>query len=177
MQQLLNYSKSLGFKSCALVQTNQIPFDFTLIKYCQENLCGRYGSNYSCPPHCGAPQQMKQKLLQYNSTVVVQSVFEGVNFDDKQTVQNAKNLHNQRLQQLLDFARASGKAAMIVGATGCEKCSPCLVEQGLPCKYPEQMFSCTSAYCIDVAQLANLCDLSYSWENGKLFLYGLLIFS
>ncbi len=175
MKNLLDFAKSLGFNGCAVVETTQIPFDQTLVKYCQENVCGRYGANYSCPPHCGTFDQMQQKILNCKQAVVVQSVFDGVSFDDKQAVALAKNTHNARLQQLLAFACANGSNAFVVGATGCEKCSPCALMLDQPCKYPDQVFSCTSAYSIDVAKLTRICNLSYEWQNGKIFLYGLLL--
>lgn len=175
MQSILNQAAAVGFDAVAVVSTNQIPFDATLLKYCQENLCGRYGVNYSCPPYCGTPEQMKEKVLACKKAVVVQSVFEGVNFDDKQAVQSCKALHGSRLCQLLYVVKQCGNDAFVIGATGCERCSPCGVETGSCCPHQEQIFSCTSAYCIDVAKLLQVCNLAYEWVQGKLYLCGLLI--
>ena len=175
MQSILNQAAAVGFDAVAVVSTNQIPFDATLLKYCQENLCGRYGVNYSCPPYCGTPEQMKAQVLACKNAVVVQSVFEGVNFDDKQAVSKCKALHSNRLYQLLYCANQQGNDGFVIGATGCEKCSPCLVTVGQPCLHKEQIFSCTSAYCIDVAKLLQVCNLAYEWVQGKLYLCGLLI--
>ena len=175
MQRLQNFGKSVGFDGVAVVNTNQIPFDTTLVKYCQENLCGRYGVNYSCPPHCGTPQQMQQKVLANNFAVVVQSVFDNVNFANKSAVEDCKKLHNNRLMQLNAFAKAQGYGCFVIGATGCETCNPCKVTQGQLCPQAGQVFSCTSAYCIDVAKLLQVCNLAYEWCEGKLFLCGLLI--
>lgn len=175
MKNFLQQAAALGFSGCATVDVNQIPFDASLLKYCQENLCGRYGANYSCPPYCGTPQQMKDKVLSCKGAVVVQSVFDNVNFDDAEAVSCCKALHNSRLCQLLQYANQQGRNAFVIGATGCEKCNPCLVAVGQPCPYGEQVFSCTSAYCIDVAKLLQVCNLAYEWCQGKLFLCGLLV--
>ena len=175
MQKILNYAQLVGFDASAVVQTNQIPFDRNLLNYCKENLCGRYGVNYSCPPHCGTPEQMQQKILQARYAVVVQSLFDDVNFDDKQKVANCKMLHNNRLEQMLQLCKQSGYHAFVVGATGCEKCEVCGVTTGQPCPHSQQIFSCTSAYCIDVAQLLQMCNLAYDWKSGKLFLCGLIV--
>ena len=39
-----------GFAAAAIVDTTQIVFDPSFRPYCEENLCGQYGANYSCPP-------------------------------------------------------------------------------------------------------------------------------
>lgn len=45
-----------GFSDAALVDTDDIVFDASFRSYCEENLCGQYGANYSCPPSCGTPK-------------------------------------------------------------------------------------------------------------------------
>ena len=175
MKNILNYAKAVGFDACAVTQTSQIPFDPTLIKYCQENLCGRYGANYMCPPNCGTFDQMRNKIASRKQAVVVQSIFDGLNFADKQSVQQAKQAHLSRLYSLCDYVRKAGIEPLVVGATGCELCSPCKLVLNQPCAHPDQVFSCTSAYGIDVAQLAKDCNLVYQWQDGKLFLFGLLV--
>jgi hypothetical protein len=33
-----------------------------------------------------------------------------------------------------------------------------------------------SAYCVDVAKLAQRCDLQFGWIPGKLFLFGMIAY-
>lgn len=40
--------------------------------------------------------------------------------------------------------------------------------------YPDRRISCMSAYCIDVAKLAQLCELEFAWSQEKLYLFGML---
>jgi predicted metal-binding protein len=56
------------FAAAAIVDTTQIVFDPSFRPYCEENLCGQYGANYSCPPDCGSPEEMKRPPL---STVIM----------------------------------------------------------------------------------------------------------
>ena len=39
-----------GFADAAIIDTGDIVFDASFRPYCEENLCGWYGANYSCPP-------------------------------------------------------------------------------------------------------------------------------
>ena len=52
-----------GFHQAEIIDADKIVFDAAFRPYCEENLCGQYGANYSCPPDCGTPDQMKQKVL------------------------------------------------------------------------------------------------------------------
>ena len=38
-----------AFSAAAVVDTADIVFDPSFRPYCEENLCGQYGANYSCP--------------------------------------------------------------------------------------------------------------------------------
>ena len=54
---LIQYAKEEGFAVAAVVSTDQIVFDPAFRPYCEENLCGQYNANYSCPPACGTPRK------------------------------------------------------------------------------------------------------------------------
>ena len=40
----------------------------------------------------------------------------------------------------------------------------------------ERRISCMSAYCIDVAKLAQRCGLQFGWIPGKLYLFGMIAY-
>ena len=62
-EQMVQYAYEEGFSAAAVVDTSDIVFDPSFRPYCEENLCGQYGANHSCPPDCGTPEEMKQKVL------------------------------------------------------------------------------------------------------------------
>ena len=64
-----------GVAAAAIVDTTQIVFDLSFRPYCEENLCGQYGANYSCPPDCGSPEEMKQRILAHKKALVLQTVW------------------------------------------------------------------------------------------------------
>ena len=61
--EIIELSIAEGFHGAEIISTDKIVFDAAFRHYCEENLCGQYGVNYSCPPDCGTPEQMKQKVL------------------------------------------------------------------------------------------------------------------
>lgn len=52
---MIQYAVEEGLAAAAIVDTSAIVFDPSFRTYCEENLCGQYGANYSCPPDCGSP--------------------------------------------------------------------------------------------------------------------------
>lgn len=57
--QMIQFALEEGFANAAIVDTKDIVFDPSFRPYCEENLCGQYNANYSCPPTCGTPEEMK----------------------------------------------------------------------------------------------------------------------
>ena len=59
-QKIRQLAEQEGFTRAALLAVDQLVFDQALRKYCEDNLCGNYGKNYSCPPFCGTPEEMRK---------------------------------------------------------------------------------------------------------------------
>lgn len=172
---LLEIARSEGF-SAALIPTDQIPVDPKYRAYCEENLCGNYGANYSCPPDCGTVEETHQRLLAEKEAMVIQTVWDIGSYDNKEGIFRAKRAHNAAVLRLMvmDKLRATQAAGFPLGYGGCPLCDPCARKGGEPCKHPEKRISCMSAYCIDVAKLAEKCGLEFAWDPKKLYLFGLI---
>ena len=59
-EKIVEFAIKEGFADAAIIDTADIVFNASFRPYCEENLCGQYGANYSCPPDCGAPEEMRQ---------------------------------------------------------------------------------------------------------------------
>ena len=62
------------------------------------------------------------------------------------------------------------------GYNGCPLCTTCKRKENLPCVHPDKQISCMSAYCIDVAKLAQLCGMDFAWTSERLHLFGMIAF-
>ena len=74
--EMIQYAIDEGFAVAAIVDTAQIVFDPSFRPYCEENLCGQYGANYSCPPDCGSPEEMKKRILAHKKALVLQTIWQ-----------------------------------------------------------------------------------------------------
>ena len=173
---LVQYALEEGFATATVIDTTDITFDPSFRPYCAENLCGQYGVNHSCPPDCGSPEEMKAKILHHKYALVLQSIWEIDDFSDTAAIKESKSAHNQAAIRLMKQARAGGTDGFLVGASGCALCKPCAKASGEPCRFPDLMYSCMSAYCIFVKKLADDCGLEYDCGAGQLAFFGMYVF-
>ena len=175
-EEMLALAKKEGFCNACVVPTDQIVFDASFRPYCEENFCGQYGINYACPPDCGTPDEMKERVLSYSNALVLQTKWEIASFEDKEKLQMGKTLHNQAMLRLIKNLRSQGCCGFMVGAGGCSLCKPCLLKEGKPCRFPNLRYSCMSAYCIYVKKLADSCGMDYDYKDGILSYFGMYVF-
>lgn len=175
-EQMCELALSEGFANAAVVDTADIVFDPSFRPYCEENLCGQYGANYSCPPDCGSPEQMKARILAHKKALVLQTIWQVRDYSDAAVIKQAKSGHNAAELRVVKALREQSCDGVIVGASGCALCSPCARREGKPCVHPALQYSCMSAYCIFVKKLADRCGMEYNCGEGLLGLFGMYAF-
>lgn len=175
-EEILKYVLDQGFADAAIIETKDIVFDPSFRPYCEENLCGQYGVNYTCPPICGTPEEMKEKVLSHKYAIVLQSLWEISDYSDKKAIKHAKTSHNTAALHVAEKMKSDHHEGFVVGASGCALCTPCAMAENHPCRFPQLAFSCMSAYCIFVRLLAEKCGMTYSWDDGLLAFFGMYVF-
>lgn len=176
IKEMIDCAVDAGFSAAAVIDTSEIVFDPTFRPYCAENLCGKYGVNYSCPPDCGSPEEMKQRVLSHKKALVLQTLWEAPDYSDQAVTKKAKAAHNNASLELMKHFRAEGRDGFLVGAGGCSLCSPCAITKGEPCRFPDLRYSCMSAYCVFVKKLADACGMEYTFDSGLLAFFGMYVF-
>lgn len=174
-EELIEAALAEGFAAAAVVDTADIPFDPMFRPFCQENLCGQYGANYSCPPDCGSYEEMRQRVIAGKRALVLQTIWEISDYTDAPAIKQAKGSHNGAAIRLAKKLREAEVPGFIVGASGCGLCSPCLAKTGEPCRFPDLRYSCMSAYCIFVKKLCDGCGLEYDSGSGLLSFFGMYV--
>ena len=173
--ELIKLAKEEGFHA-AVICAKEIPVDGSFRKFCEDNLCGKYNANYSCPPACGTPEEVRQRLHSAEKALVLQSIHEIGSYENKEAILKSKKDLNLAILRMTEDLRKNGADCFCLGYGGCPLCNPCKQVEGEPCAFPEKRISCMSAYCIDVGKLAGKCGLEFAWVPEKLFLFGMIVF-
>ena len=176
-QELVEIAEEAGFSAWAPLDITTIELKSEVRDMCAVNSCGQYGKRWSCPPGCGSPEAMKQKILAHRKALVLQTIWEISDYSDMTLIKPAKASHNASEIRLVKRLRAEGCDGFIVGASGCALCSPCAQTLGEPCRFPEYQYSCMSAYCIHVKKLAEDCKINYDYKDNILPFFGMYIFN
>lgn len=165
-----------GFCAASVLPMNRVVFDHSFLRYCEENLCGGYGANYSCPPDCGTPAEMKARLTGFDHALVVQTRWPIADYRDTQAIRAAKASHNCGMLRIIEVMKQENLRGLMAGASNCTLCDRCAALDGAPCRDPERRFSCLSAYCVFVKKLAEECGMEYFCADGSIALFGLYAF-
>ena len=175
-ENMIRMAAEEGFAAAAVIRTEEIPLDASFRPLCEENLCGKFGVNYSCPPDCGSPEQMRERLLSKKHALVLQTIWEIADYGDNKAIKEAKGAHNAATIRLAKRLRAEGCEGFLVGASGCSLCDPCELVEHRPCRFPEFQYSCLSAYCVFVRELTEKCGIEYDCGGGLLAFFGMYVY-
>ena len=172
--ELMKLAEKAGFRA-AVLPVKDTPVDGSFRKFCEDNLCGKYNANYSCPPGCGTVEQVRQRLFAGEKALVLQTIHHIGSYENKEAILRSKKNLNVEILKLTEQLRLEGIDCFCLGYGGCPLCDPCKQVEGEPCAFPEKRISCMSAYCIDVGKLAGKCGMEFAWLPEKLYLFGVIV--
>lgn len=175
-KEIISLSLTEGFSRAEITSTDKIVFNPAFRPYCEENLCGQYGINYSCPPVCGTPEEMERRVLLHARALVLQTKWQVDDLSNSECFKKIRLSHNSAMFRVIKNLRTHGHNGFMIGASGCVLCSPCLMKSGEECRYPDLRYSCMSAYCIHVKKLAEVCRMEYDYKDGILPFFGMYVF-
>lgn len=164
-----------GFTYAEWMDVKDLQFDGSLRKYCEENLCGNYGRNYACPPDCGTTKQMEEKVRKYKRALVLETVQQIEDLMDAAEIKKTRARHNKMSWELIKKVQTNEKKGMAIMAGPCAVCANCSKIAGEPCRFPDQVASCLSAYCIIAEKMAEYCGLPYWCGANKVAFFSIYL--
>ena len=147
----------LGFSGAAVMDTTQLVFVPEYRMFCEENLCGCYNVNPACPPESGTVEEMKQRALQYEKTLVLQTMQEDAH--DPSQYKKDKLMQNKMTEELAEKMKADGKTDVLIMSAG-----------------PYKHNSCMSAYCVDAQKMAEAAGMLCWTDDGMVRYFSQILF-
>ncbi|MCF0121087.1 MAG: DUF2284 domain-containing protein [Oscillospiraceae bacterium] len=171
--EIIGKAEEMGFAHAVFVDTADIRFVPEFRPLCEENTCGKYGANYSCPPSCGTVDEMAERIRSHPRALLLQTMWEVDDPLNEDETKAGKKKHNRLTAALRDEL---GMPALMVGAGCCDLCSPCAMTAGKPCVFPDKRFSCFSAYCVFVQEMCEKNGMEYDCGTGIVAFFSMLLF-
>ena len=147
-------AKKLGFSDAAVMDTDKLVFVPEYRVFCEENACGNYYKNPACPPESGTVEEMKERALNYEKTLVLQTTQ-----DSLMDYKKAKLAHNKLTEQLAEKMKEAGITDLLIMSAG-----------------PYKHNSCMSAYCVDAQKMADAAGMLCWTSDGMIRYFSQVLF-
>jgi len=158
--------KLLKADNVAVIDVDKISIRQELRDMCKSNVCGRYGTNWACPPAVGEIDKVKSEINEYAKALVIQTISQLEDSFDFEGMLEAKKAHKATFIEIFNTIKQMYPKHHMMGlsAGGCEFCERCTYLDNKPCRFPEELIPPIEGYGIDVTALANTSSIPYN--NG-----------
>ncbi|WP_125152049.1 DUF2284 domain-containing protein [Clostridium rectalis] len=174
---IVDFALSQGATYAKYFNPDILVFSEKIRRYCEENLCGHYGTNWACPPGVGPIKELEKEVKKFNNGVVFQSVAKIKGKYDKEGMFKARDIHNKLLKDLYKQLKDKYKDIIFfpMGAGQCDICKKCAYIDNEKCRYPEKAISSAEAYGVDLVTLIKECGLKFSYSDDTVAYIALIM--
>ena len=178
LDRLIEKAKKLGATRAAIVHTPDIRFSEEFRRACERNACGKYSTNWMCPPAVGPFEQLKEKALSFSRGLVFQTVHQLQDSFDYDGMIQAATRHDEVFRGIQAFVRSEGglEKVLELNAGECRVCSKCNYSDGEECRFPDKAVASIESYGIDVNALVTACGIPYNNGPNTVPFVGLFLF-
>lgn len=167
-----------GAHNSSIIKVSDIYFDPALRKACEQNYCGNFGKNWTCPPLCGDVNVLIKRAKQYSHAILFQSIYSLEDSYDFEGMVDAQKKHNFIVKEVLIAAKEMlGDNLLVLGAAGCSECEVCAKKTEEPCRHPDLAITSLEAYGIYVSEIAKQGGLKYINGKNTVTYFGMLLFN
>lgn len=177
-EKLIQLALECGADRAAIIDVNKIVFSNELRQMCEQNSCGKYGTNWMCPPGVGTLDELKAKIDCYDKGLVLQTVKQLEDSFDFEGMMVAKEDIETALKKTLEKIKDKPQFEDVfpLGAGACSICKECTYLKGEKCRLPDIAFPSVEACGIDVKALVTCCDIPYYNGKDTVSYVGLILF-
>jgi predicted metal-binding protein len=178
LNELADKAKELGAAAAGALKTSDIQFLEEFRTLCEQNSCGKYGTNWMCPPAIESFEDVKAQVLEFSEGVVFQSVYTLEDSFDFDGMMKAEAIHSKNFHRILDYIKSDGGCSDVLALNvgDCKVCEKCTYPDGKACRHPDKAVASVEAYCIDVNALLACCDIPYNNGPNTVSYVGLFLF-
>ena len=167
-----------GANNSSVIEVSGIYFDPELRKACEQNYCGNFGKNWTCPPLCGDVNELIKRAKQYSQAIVFQTIHDLEDSYDFEGMTEAGKKHNTLVKDVFKATKEMlSDNSIVLGAGGCSVCEVCARKDEEPCRYPDLAITSLEAYGMYVSKIAEQGGMKYINGQNTVTYFGMVLFA
>lgn len=175
LAQIENNLKDIGLNQYAFINPKEIPFAKEVRDMCAMNSCGRYGTNWQCPPAVGEMKQLEKKAKSYEHAVLFNCIYPLEDSYDYEGMMAAKDEFSKACDKALSTVSGYTPDCYVMGAGGCSICPKCTYPEE-PCRFPAKAVASMEACGIDVYSSSGIFGFQYINGVNTVTYFGIVFF-
>ena len=168
--------------SCRVIRKTPIPSVtnddiLRFRKLCEDNLCGNYGTSWTCPPHCGSTDECMSVVASFRYADVLIREFRGYDVNDEKSMEEMMDTFRSECREIKCRLIDDGADVMAFADGPCRYCGDdCSVKKDEKCPFPEKQLPSVSGYGINMKTYIESLGESFGFSEDKITLYGIFLF-
>lgn len=158
-----------------VIPASEIPFSQSVADACKANICGRYGTCWTCPPGVGEYRELEKQIKAYEKAAVFTFKYDLEDSFDFEGMMDGQRTTMEILQRITDRLRADGEVFWALGCEGCHLCPKCTYPDA-PCRFPEKAIKSVEACGINVVELAKNIGIHYHNGANTVTYFAIILF-
>lgn len=173
---LVTVALNHGATRAAIIAVPDIQFSASFRDLCEMNSCGKFNTNWMCPPAVGTFEELKNQVLEFENGLVIQTVYQLEDSFDFEGMMKAVEIHERVFRDVLNQVKSENPAVRILplNAGVCMFCENCTYPER-DCLYPDHALASIEAYGIDVTALVTSCGIPYNNGQASVSYVGMIL--
>lgn len=167
-----DYLEKNGFSVLEIPVPSPSPKAEEFIDLCRKNECGRYGTNWGCPPALGPISEIAESLKSYSRAYLVRKRYE-LDVKDEDALREATEDISDFVRNAMNMIRKERKAVGM-GDGGCKYCGICTYPDE-ECRYPSQKMDSVSGYGLDMEGILKGIGEEFVFEDNAVTFNSLIL--
>jgi predicted metal-binding protein len=166
----------VGLNQYAFIDPKELIFAQSVRDMCAMNSCGRYNTNWQCPPGVGDMEPLEKKAKNYRCALLFNKVYPLEDSYDFEGMMAAKDAFTETCRQIYRIVQNAADSAVIMGAGGCSICPECTYPSE-PCRFPDEAIASIEACGIDVYAISGKFGFQYINGVNTVTYFGIAFFT
>lgn len=160
----------------AEIKTADIPFSEDVLNACKLNHCGRYNTNWTCPPASGDLGSVKKSVLSFKKAFIFNRVYKLEDSFDIEGMDNARDEINNLCDKVIDYLIENNIKYKMLKAGSCNICKVCAYPDK-PCRHKDKACLSLEACGINVVDLAKQNGMNYFNGNNTVTYFAIVLYN